>query len=78
MRCPDVKSADPSGYGYAMNAHLGGKKLSAIPKREQTPLLFDSSDTKIDAHGGLELLPKPGRHQGRNNVLLANGAVEVR
>lgn len=74
LRCPDVAPAS-ANHGYAMNPALGGKKLTEIPNRGKTPLFYDSTDLKADAHGDPSTMPKPGRHTGRNNVVYADGQV---
>ena len=80
LHCPEVSHAGESRYGYAMNPALGGKKLSDIPAAERatTAVYYDSSDLSLDAHAGLESLPSPGRHGGRNNVVYADGVVRQR
>jgi prepilin-type processing-associated H-X9-DG protein len=74
LRCPDTGNADQ--YGYAMNAALSGKRLGEIENPSGTPLFYDSSNMKRDAHDSLTSLPKPGRHMGRNNLLYADGQVK--
>ena len=78
LHCPEVRAADPSKYGYAMNPTLGGKPMRDIPDRKATPLFYDSSDLSKNAHAGPESVPNPGRHTGRNNILYADGHVEIR
>jgi len=74
LRCPDAASG-AGNHGYAMNPALGGKKLADIANRAKTPLFYDSSDLKADAHGGPETMPVPGRHTGRDNVVYVDGQV---
>jgi prepilin-type processing-associated H-X9-DG protein len=77
FRCPTSTGEDE--YGYAMNAELSGalrpleKDKAEWARAEKTPFIFDSSDTSRNAHGSLSLLPKPGRHDGKNNMLYADG-----
>jgi len=75
LHCPEVARRDPGSYGYAMNRELSGKALSSISDKASTPLLYDSTATGPDAHDTVQSLPKPGRHMGRNNVLMADGEV---
>jgi hypothetical protein len=56
-------------FGYAMNDAAGGKYKDDIPDPDKTPLIFDSSDTKRNAHGKPEdLLPKPARGGGNRGI----------
>jgi hypothetical protein len=73
LHCPEVSQPGGSEYGYAMNAAVGGKRLSEIQDQDKTPLFYDSSKREKDAHDNLESLPQPGRHGGRNNVVMVNG-----
>lgn len=75
LRCPD---APPGTQGYAMNSEVGGKRISEIASPAGTPLLFDSTLTGPNAHDNLSSLPSPGRHQGKNYVLFADGQVGSR
>lgn len=74
LRCPDA--ADTDRHGYAMNSALSGKRFSEIENPSGTPLFYDSSDLRKDAHDNLTSLPRPGRHMGRNNILYADGQVK--
>jgi prepilin-type processing-associated H-X9-DG protein len=76
LHCPAVWHQQPDVYGYSMNPALGGKRLVETPNRAVTPLFYDSTDLKVDAHVGIESVPSPGRHGGRNNVLYSDGHVE--
>jgi prepilin-type processing-associated H-X9-DG protein len=76
LRCPNVAKSGPK-YGYAMNAAVGGKKLSDLQDRAGTPLFYDSTDLAKDAHDNVESVPKPGRHAGSNNILYLDGQVKT-
>ena len=78
LHCPEVVKTDPKGFGYSMNPAAGGKRLTEIPERPKMPLLYDSTELGMNAHAGPDSVPKPGRHTGRNNILYADGHVEVR
>lgn len=70
LQCPEA----PAGSGgYAMNAALGGKRVSDLEKPETEPLFFDTQLPGPSAHGSLEDAPKPGRHAGKNSVVYADG-----
>ena len=74
VRCPQVPAGE---YGYAMNPELGGKKRADISDPAGTPLLYDSAETAMDAHGGPDTRPQPGRHGGKNSVVYADGTVKA-
>ncbi len=75
VRCPGAKAGT---RGYAMNKALGGRKLSAMPKQGETPLIFDS-DASGDSPTEDASAPAPaGRHGGRSYVLYADGTVKSR
>jgi hypothetical protein len=73
LHCPSV--AGSQSYGYAMNAALGGKKWKDVPDAAHTPLFYDSSDLKLNAHDNFASLPSPGRHDGHNNVIYLDGRI---
>lgn len=77
LHCPDVSRSGEAIYGYAMNAALGGKRLDEVEDKERTPLFYDSTDLRKDAHDAVASLPTPGRHTGRNNVVYLDGKVEA-
>ena len=83
LHCPSVSNRTDDKFGYALNEALLGKKLQGktlkeLPDAAKTPLLFDSSNLAVNAYGDLSLLPIPGRHQGKNNILYCDGHVENR
>ncbi|HSV72910.1 MAG TPA: hypothetical protein VLH79_04055 [Chthonomonadales bacterium] len=75
LHCPDASRVDPSAHGYAMNSALSSVRLDSVENKASTPLLYDSTATVVDAHDAVTSLPRPGRHMGRNNVLMADGEV---
>lgn len=76
LHCPEVAGEGGEQYGYAMNATLGSKRVLDIKDAAKTPLFYDSTDVKMDAHDFVNSLPKPGRHGGRNNILYLDGHIE--
>ncbi|HEV2473740.1 MAG TPA: H-X9-DG-CTERM domain-containing protein [Chthonomonadales bacterium] len=82
LHCPAVSNRHDRKYGYAYNDRVAGRKLNglplkAMPEASSTPLLYDSSNLEAGAHDAMQSLPKPGRHQGRNNILFCDGHVEA-
>jgi len=82
LHCPEVSNRHDAKFGYAFNdalggRKLGGKKLNALPDAAKTPLLYDSTNLEPNAHDAVNSLPRPGRHQGRNNILYCDGHVEA-
>lgn len=71
LHCPDLKS----GYGYAMNTKVGGKKLSEFKERATIPLFFESTKTERNANDDGTSRPNPGRHMGKNNFVNLDGTV---
>ena len=72
FRCPSLPGGR-SGFGYALNRSAAGRKLAELAPN--TPLIFDSRLTSINAVSGLETLPSPARHAGFNNVLSVDGGL---
>lgn len=68
LRCPSVFRR---GYGYAFDAVLSEKKSPAQP--EAVPLVYDSSNLARNASDGVTSLPRPARHDGKDNVAYADG-----
>lgn len=82
LHCPLVSNGHDTKFGYAYNDAIAGKKLNlkgkplkTMPNAATTPLLYDSTDLKKNAHDAFSSLPKPGRHSGRDNVLYLDGSV---
>ncbi len=70
LRCPAISG---SGYGYAMNLNLSGKKKSAIGDLANAPLTFDSVQRKRNAVAADPDAPSPARHGEMNCFLFADG-----
>ncbi len=66
--CPQV----PKGaYGYAFNSLLS---LAKTPKdAEKVVLIYDSTTSRRNASDRLSSLPRPGRHEGKDNIAFADG-----
>ena len=81
--CPAVSNRHDAKFGYAYNLSiagmsLGGKeKLKDLPKAADTPLLYDSTNLAKSAADNFSSLPKPGRHNGANNVLYLDGTIKA-
>ena len=81
--CPAVSNRHDEKFGYAYNVtiagmSLGGKeKLKDLPKASETPLLYDSTNLAKSAADAVTTLPKPGRHNGANNILYLDGTVKA-
>lgn len=73
LRCPLVKV---DGVCYAMNSKLSRIDLTAIPNRGKMILMYESIPGD-NPHGGIELLPSPGRHSGLNSIGFADGHVRA-
>ena len=73
---PAVSTGHDEKFGYAYNDAVAGKKLKEIPDAAKTPLLYESSNTAKSAHDAVTSLPKPGRHNGKNEILFCDGHVE--
>jgi prepilin-type processing-associated H-X9-DG protein len=72
MQCP----SDPGHeFGYAMNAKLRGVHTAEINDPAQIVLFFDSSLGVKNAADAGESLPRPGRHEGGNDVAFCDGHV---
>lgn len=59
------------GYGYAFDARLAGVKEPRDPAK--APLAYDSLNPIRNASDPLASLPRPGRHEGKNGVVYADG-----
>lgn len=67
--CPSVAS---TAYGYALNSSLAGKNAEKIASPAAEALVFDSTKLERSAVSTLKTLPKPGRHEGKDNVAYAD------
>jgi hypothetical protein len=65
-------------FGYAMNDAASEQYKEDIPNPDETPLIFDSSDTSWNAHGKPEeLLPKPPRPGGNRGISIGGNILEL-
>ena len=55
-------------YGYALSSAAAGKNVEKIANPATEVLLFDSTVLTRSAVSTLKSLPKPGRHEGKNNI----------
>lgn len=76
LRCPEVRVQNLGGYGYALNRHLKGTKLSSLESPREVPLVYDSTNLARHAADFMTSLPNPGRHQGRNHMVCADGSAK--
>ena len=80
--CPAVSNRHDAKFGYAYNLSIAGmslgtkEKLSQLPKASETPLLYDSTNLAKSASDKFTSLPKPGRHNGANNILYLDGTIK--
>lgn len=82
FHCPAVSDGTGDSFGYAMNGALSSK-LRPLQKNKKewdaaksTMVLFDATDLSKNANGNpKKLLPAPGRHSGKNNILFGDGHV---
>jgi len=70
LNCPKAGAA---GHGYAMNEALGGQDVSKVSDAASTVLFYDSSLPGPNAHDKVASLPRPGRHDGQNYAVYADG-----
>jgi hypothetical protein len=65
------------GVGLAYNTRYSGE---IIPGETEgvAPLIFDSTKMGRNEHDEVQSLPEPGRHDGKNNIMLASGQLETR
>lgn len=72
FRCPNLmKDGRTDEYGYCLNASV--KTFRNLPSPDVTPLVFESVNLARNASGGIDSLPKPGRHEGSNSIAFADG-----
>lgn len=71
--CPSLKTDKTC---YALNDKLSKITLGMIPNREKTIFIYESNPGN-NPHGGIELLPSPGRHSGLNSMGFADGHVKA-
>jgi len=73
-KCPGAPDLE---FGYAMNKSLSGQHLMLLEDTSRTPLFFDCSLGQANASGGMGDLCDPPRHLGKNNIVFADGHVEM-
>jgi hypothetical protein len=61
------------GYGYAMNAFLAGAEVKKLVEPGQMPLIHESSNMAKNVSEYMPAFPIPGRHNGLNYVVFADG-----
>lgn len=77
MRCPAVGDAASGKHGYAMNRDMGSTAAGEAARPETTPLHYDSATLDRNANDAFTSLPRPGRHNGKNNAVYLDGHVEA-
>jgi prepilin-type processing-associated H-X9-DG protein len=70
LKCPERPDLE---CAYAFNAALSGVALGKIDRPAETIILFESDQGKRNGSGAPTALPKPGRHNGGNNVSYVDG-----
>jgi hypothetical protein len=70
FRCPAAPELE---CGYAYNLEVAGKKPEDIARPAEVVLFHESTIGRLDAADRGESQPKPGRHNGINNVVCADG-----
>lgn len=69
----------PGEFGYAMNDACSKMYKDDLKDPSKTPLLFDSSDTKWNAHGTPDqLLPKPPRPGGNLGISVDGNVIRFK
>lgn len=67
FRCPVL--TDDAAFGHAFHDGLSRKTIASQADPYHTPMLFDSTDVRWNAHGGFVLLPAAGRHPREKNAI---------
>jgi hypothetical protein len=60
-------------FGFAFRRKLSDKTIDTVVDQGKVALIFDSTDTRRNASGGLDLLPNPPRYGGKNVVCVVDG-----
>ena len=68
---------DPDVFGVAFRRSLSRVKTDDVEQPATTVVVFDSTDTRWNANGELNLLPQPGRYGDHNVVSFVDGTVKV-
>lgn len=74
--CTEVR--EPSQYGYAFSSLLERRELSKVENPSEQPMIYDSLNLARNASDPVVSLPKPGRHEGKNNIGYADGRASRR
>ena len=64
-------------FGFAFRRTLSAKQTPDIDRPDVTAMIFDSIDTRWNANGGLDLLPRPGRYESFNVAAFVDGNVKA-
>ena len=75
FRSPALSGANE--FGFAFRRTLSAKQTPDIDEPEATAMIFDSIDTRWNANGGLDLLPRPGRYESSNVAAFVDGHVKA-
>ncbi|HSI72545.1 MAG TPA: hypothetical protein VK934_05170 [Fimbriimonas sp.] len=70
-----IFDAPSQNYGYAMNQELVGQSFAQIESPATAILFFDSTDLARDAVAATVTRPSPGRYEGFNTWVYADGTV---
>lgn len=74
--CPEIQFAPGTavaGAGFAFDKFLAGAQPASLAEPEKEPLLYETWIVGKSVWGYLTDLPTPGRHGGRNHIVLADG-----
>jgi len=77
LHCPAVVSKTASGYGYALNSVLSGKRVAELDSASTLPLAFDSTNLAKNAVASAGSLPLPPRHGSKNVIAYLDGSVKA-
>lgn len=78
FHCPKLEGK--GGYGFAFNAHAWNEEhgvprwLPEMYPQSQVVLIYETTQTKRNALGTGKDIPVPGRHNGYNLFLFADGS----
>jgi prepilin-type processing-associated H-X9-DG protein len=70
--CPEVRK-EGKEHGFAFRKAVSGKSMVAIEKPAEEVMILESKKLGKNTYGDFELLPKPGRHEGANNLAYTDG-----
>lgn len=72
FHCPSVMK-----FGYSMNTHLSGLRMTVIDDSRNTPMYFDSSILKKFQHDAGQSWLQESRHPQGNAVVFTDGHAEL-